>query len=133
MRACEFIIEGDSDSPSFFNLANTLEELRSRTDQIRVDSLIKLVRSKPGSEMFNIDILMDLFKNNDAIKNMITNIDRDESGIGQVTLKSLDHSDDLEVELGKPEVDLSKPDIGSEFNPQKTVSTMAKRAAKKRI
>lgn len=131
MRACEFIVEGDS--PSIFNLANTLEELRSRTDQIRVDSLVKLVRAKPGSEMFNVDILMDLFKNNDTIKNMITNIDRDESGVGQVTLKNLDRSDDLELELGKPEVDLSKPDAGSEFDPQKTVSTMAKRAAKKRI
>lgn len=133
MRAREFIVEGDNESPSVFNLATTLQELRSRTDQIRVDSLVKLIRKKPGSEMFNVDILMDLSKNNDTIKNMISSIDRDESGVGQVHLKKLESSDDLKIELNKPEIDLSKPDVGSDFDPQKTVSTMAKRAAKKRV
>jgi len=133
MRANEFIIEVNDRSPSALNLVDTLEEIRSRTDQIRVDSLVNLVRRKPGSEMFNVDILMDLFKNNNTVKNMISDIKRDRYDIGQIYLKNLAQSDDIVSEPEKPEFDSNKSDLGSNFDPQKTISTMAKRAAKKRI
>lgn len=133
MRANEFIIEVNDRSPSALNLVDTLEEIRSRTDQIRVDSLVNLVRRKPGSEMFNVDILMDLFKNNNTVKNMISDIKRDRYDIGQIYLKNLAQSDDIVSGPEKPEFDSNKSDLGSNFDPQKTISTMAKRAAKKRI
>lgn len=122
MRFREFMIEGDF-SPSVFNLVGTLENLRNRTDQIRVDSLVKLVREKQGSEMFNVDILNDAFKNNTTVKNMIDKIDRNQDGVPYVFLKAL---------VDEPEAAVSVDDTGVGGN-QNTVSSMAKRAAKKRI
>ena len=126
MRAKEFAFEGAM-TPSIANLVSVLDDLRSRTDQIRVDGLINLVRRIPGSEMFNVDLLKNAYENNDAIKNMIKNISDDDSGVKYVYLKSLEGSEDQ-----LPSDEPSNDDFGSGRNPEQTVSSMAKRAAKKR-
>lgn len=114
-------------TPSIANLVSVLDDLRSRTDQIRVDGLINLVRRISGSEMFNIDLLKDAYENNDTVKNMIRNIADDESGVKYVHLKSLD-SDQEEL----PTSASGNNNFGSGRNPEQTVSSMAKRAARKR-
>jgi hypothetical protein len=126
MRAKEFAFEGAM-TPSIANLVSVLDDLRSRTDQIRVDGLINLVRRIPGSEMFNVDLLKNAYENNDTIKNMIRNIGDDDSGVKYVYLKSLEGSEDQ-----LPSDEPSNDDFGSGRNPEQTVSSMAKRAAKKR-
>lgn len=127
MRAREFTFEGEF-TPSATNLISVLETLRERTDQIRVDSLVNLVRKKPGSEMFNVDILADLVKDNSAVKNMIQNISDDDSGVKYVYLKGLvDNIDDALPD------DSAMDQPGGAHNPQATVKSMAKRAATKRI
>lgn len=126
MRAREFTFEGEF-TPSATNLISVLETLRERTDQIRVDSLVNLVRKKPGSEMFNVDILADLVKDNSAVKNMIQNISDDDSGVKYVYLKGL--VDNIDDALPDDSV-MDQP--GGAHNPQATVKSMAKRAATKR-
>lgn len=123
MRAREFMVEAES--VSTYNLINTLENLRSTTDQIRVDSLVNLVRKKPGSEMFNVDLLVDAYKENPGVKNMIRDIKDDESGVKYVFLKALDGSD-------QPDVPDTGDSVDSGVNPEKTVATMAKRAIGRR-
>lgn len=125
MRAQEFIVEVESSS-SILNLISTLEALRSTTDQIRVDSLVNLVRKKPGSEMFNVDILVDSYKNNDTVKNMVDDIKSDDNGVRYVYLKSLTNDEEV-ID------DLNKGSDSSGNTAVNTVSSMAKRAAKKRI
>jgi hypothetical protein len=127
MRAREFTFEGEF-TPSATNLISVLETLRERTDQIRVDSLVNLVRKKPGSEMFNVDILANLVKDNSAVKNMIQNISDDDSGVKYVYLKGL--VDNIDDALPDDSV-MDQP--GGAHNPQATVKSMAKRAATKRI
>ena len=125
MRAREFIAE-DETSASILNLISTLESLRSTTDQIRVDSLVNLIRKKPGSEMFNVDILVDSYKNNDTVKNMVDDIKSDDTGVRYVYLKSLTNDEEA-ID------DLNKDSHSSGNNATSTVSGMAKRAAKKRM
>lgn len=127
MRASEFTIEGET-TPSISNLISVLETLRDRTDQIRVDSLVNLVRKKPGSEMFNVDILANAFKDNQVVKNMIKNITDDDTGVKYVYLKGLVDAMDDALPNGQ-EDDLP----GGPRNPQNTVKSMAKRAATKRL
>lgn len=115
-------------TPSIANLVTVLDDLRSRTDQIRVDSLVNLVRRRPGSEMFNVDILSDAYEDNETVKNMINNITDDESGVKYVYLKSLDSSDDILPN----DVDSSDDDIEMGSHPERTVSSMAKRATMRR-
>lgn len=126
MRAQEFAFEGAT-TPSISNLVSTVETLRNKTDQIRVDSLVNLVRKRPGSEMFNIDILVDAFENNPTVKNLITSITDDDSGVKYAHLKSLTSDDDIiEPEMGDN-------DLGKARNPKDTVKSMAKRATSKRL
>jgi len=127
MRAKEFAFEGAL-TPSIANLVDTLDDLRSRTDQIRVDSLVNLVRRRPGSEMFNIDILADAYKENDTVKNMIKNITNDDTGVKYVYLKNLYDSDDEELFPDQNDNDLP----GKPNSPERTVANMAKRASRKR-
>lgn len=128
MRANEFAFEGAM-TPSISNLVSTLENLRSKTDQVRVDSLVNLVRKRPGSEMFNIDILVDAFKDNNTVKNLIRNITDDDTGVKYVHLKGLtSDQDDL---LPDQEIGGSGP--GGSKSPRDTVKSMAKRAAGKRL
>ena len=129
MRAKEFAFEG-AITPSIANLVTVLDDLRSRTDQIRVDSLVNLVRRRPGSEMFNVDILSDAYKDNETVKNMINNITDDEFGVKYVYLKSLDSSDDDDALPN--DVNSSDDDIEMGSKPERTVSSMAKRATMRR-
>lgn len=124
MRAREFVTEGDV-SPSVANLINLLDNLRSRTDQVRVDSLVNLIRKEPGSEMFNIDLLKDAFKEG-QLDNVVENIKKDESDVLYVYLKPL--VSDREVDITNFDSDTSGPKT-----PERTVSSMAKRAAAKRL
>ena len=129
MRAREFAIEGDN-TPSISNLVSTLDNLRSKTDQIRVDSLVNLVRKRPGSEMFNVDILADAFKNNHIVKNLIRDIGDDDTGVKYVHLKGLTSDEDELL----PDREIGGSDgPGGSRNPQATVRAMAKRASNKRI
>lgn len=124
MRAREFVTEGDI-TPSVANLINLLDNLRSRTDQIRVDSLVNLIRKEPGSEMFNIDLLKDAFKEG-QLDNVVENIKKDDQDILYVYLKPL--TSEREVNITDFDTDNSGP-----RTPEKTVSSMAKRAAAKRM
>lgn len=124
MRAQEFVIEGDI-TPSISNLINLLDNLRSRTDQIRVDSLVNLIRKEPGSEMFNIDLLKDAYKEG-QLENVVQNIKKDDQDILYVYLKPL--TSEREVDITNFDKDSSGPK-----SPERTVSSMAKRAAAKRI
>lgn len=123
MRATEFIVEDLSSST--YNLINTLETLRGRTDQIRVDSLVNLIRKKPGSEMFNIDLLVDAYKNDDVVKNMVRDIKDDEHGVKYVFLKSLETQD-------QPDIPDTSDNVRVGSSPEKTVSSMARRAIGRR-
>lgn len=128
MRAREFAFEGAL-TPSIANLVDVLNDLRSRTDQIRVDSLVNLVRKKAGSEMFNIDILADAFDDNQTVKNMVKKIDDDDTGVKYVYLKNLydGNSDQL-----FPDPDSNRDQPGEPNSPERTVAAMAKRASKNR-
>lgn len=125
MRAREFMVEGDNSSPSTNNLVTTLNNLRSKTDQVRLDSLVNMVRRQPGSEMFNIDILMTSMKEDPIIQNLVQEIKPDDTGVKYVYLKQLTSDDDTDNLVTTP------PDTatGGRPNPEKTVATMAKRAA----
>lgn len=122
MRAREFMVEESTSSTK--NLVSILSSLRARTDQIRVDSLINMVRKQPGSEMFNIDLLTDAVKEDPVIQSLVREIKSDDSGVKYVYLKSI-ANDENSIDT------LSTPDAvtGGPPNPEKTVATMAKRAA----
>ena len=124
MRAREFVVEGDS-APSTDNLVSILSSLRAKTDQIRLDSLVNMVRKQPGSEMFNIDLLTNAIKEDPIIQNLVKEIKSDDTGVKYVYLKQFTDDDD------ESETDIQSPDAtaGSPADPEKTVATMAKRAA----
>lgn len=136
MRANEFIvediddvIEDEADSRGDGNLADVLETLRNRSHDthqvpmIRVDSLINMVRKMPGTEMFTVENLMDAYKSNETIKNLIKNIKDNKDGVKYVYLKTF--ADDPESK------DLDTLS-GSVSDPEKTIGSMAKRALAKR-
>jgi DNA polymerase II large subunit len=129
MRAKEFAIE-EILIPSLSNLISILDNLRSKTDQIRIDSLVNLVRKRPGSEMFNIDLLVDAYKNNEIVKNLVRDIKDDDSGVKYVHLKGLTNDND-ELLPDTKGISGNYP-VGSR-NPQTTVKAMAKRANSKRL
>jgi hypothetical protein len=125
MRASEFVTEAVN-SASVNNLISTLENLRSQTNEIRLDSLINLVRKKPGSEMFNTSIFLDAYKENPAVKEMIRDVSDDTDGAKYVYLSDIVGDNDLPIDYD------SDSDSSGMKNPQQTVSSMAKRAALKR-
>lgn len=124
MRAREFVVEEEQSSTN--NLISILSSLRAKTDQIRVDSLINMVRRQPGSEMFNIDLLLDAVKEDPVIQSLVSEIKSDDTGVKYAYLKPLSSDDDDEAIQ-----DIKTPDVatGGPNNPEKTVATMAKRAA----
>lgn len=126
MRASEFVTEAVN-SASVNNLISTLENLRNQTNEIRLDSLINLVRKKPGSEMFNTSIFLDAYKENPAVKEMIRDVNDDTDGAKYVYLKDISGDKDLPLDYS------GDTDSNGMKNPQQTVSSMAKRAAKKRF
>lgn len=124
MRSFEFIVEENNSSTN--NLASILSSLRAKTDQIRVDSLINLIRKQPGSEMFNIDLLMSAVDDDPVIKNLVKEIKSDETGVKYVYLKQLRTDDDITGQ------ETSDTDTVSPSAPENTVAVMAKRATARR-
>lgn len=128
MRASEFLFEVEDTSTS--NLIQVLQSERYRSDQIRLGSLIQKVRLQPGSEMFNVDLLIKAKDSDPTVGNLITKIEADETGVQYVFLKPLS-TDDEDESADTPD---AMGDTSSTMaNPKKTVSTMAKRASAKRI
>ena len=139
MRAHEFlsegsidgIIEDEADQRGDDNLANALETLRNQAHDthdvpmVRVDSLINIVRKMPGTEMFSVENLMDAYKSNETIKNLIKDIKDNKDGIKYVYLTTFaDDPDTGEDLLGQA--------AGGVTDPTKTIGSMAKRALSKR-
>jgi hypothetical protein len=132
MRLNEFIydediIEDEADARGDMDLITTLEFLRSQSagkhlvPRVRVDSLINMINMHSNTETFSNSSLMDAFKTNDAVKNLIADIKDDEtSGIKYVYLKALNGDDGLE---GAPD---DADTVKSE--PGKIVSKMADKA-----
>ena len=132
MRLNEFIydediIEDEADARGDMDLITTLEFLRSQSagkhlvPRVRVDSLINMINMHSDTETFSNSSLMDAFKTNDAVKNLIADIKDDEtSGIKYVYLKPLNGDDGLE---GAPD---DADTVKSE--PGKIVSKMADKA-----
>jgi len=132
MRLNEFvydedIIEDEADARGDMDLITTLEFLRNQSagkhlvPRVRVDSLINMINMHSDSETFSNSSLMDAFKTNDAVKNLIADIKDDEtSGIKYVYLKPLNGDDGLE---GAPD---DADTVKSE--PGKIVSKMADKA-----
>ena len=132
MRLNEFvydedIIEDEADARGDMDLITTLEFLRNQSagkhlvPRVRVDSLINMINMHSDSETFSNSSLMDAFKTNDAVKNLIADIKDDEtSGIKYVYLKTLNGDDGLE---GAPD---DADTVKSE--PGKIVSKMADKA-----
>lgn len=164
MRAREFIFEADDygADPTTNNLKVVLDSLRSRyeaaheTPKIRIRSVINMVRSMPGSEMFNIDNLMRLYDEDESLKNLITDIKKDpETGVPYIFLKSAEEDliakfdqdldtppDDIEEPTDELGLDNEMPsdttssgsdqlDMGR-LSAEQTVDQMSKRALKKR-
>lgn len=139
MRAREFlhegnigdIIEDEAETRGDSNLANALESWRNQVHgthkipRIRVDTLVKIMRKMPGSEMFTIENLMDAYKDNEVIKNLVKEIKDDDNGIKYVYLKTFAD----EPETGDTSLSQTSDEIVS---PEKTIDSMAKRALKKR-
>jgi hypothetical protein len=135
MRAREFLSESDYANRSTNNLLNVLDTLRNRfgdiheEPKIRVDSLVNMVRSIPGSEMFNIDSLITAYDKNPAVKNLITSIHDDDAQVKHIYIKPAigDYNDNLTI---------NNPDTGTDAtaktNPARTVDTMSKRALNRR-
>lgn len=140
MRAHEFLLEADLDNEIIedeadvrgdMNLANTLETLRNQSHDthdvpmVRVDSLINIVRNMPGTEMFTVENLMDAYKTNETIKNLIKDIKDNKDGVKYVYLATFaddpESSDDMLSQTGTA--------VG---NPEQTIGAMAKRALSKR-
>lgn len=123
------LIEDDTDHEALDQLISTLREIQFSADhaeipKISVEALINLVNSKPGGESFDFDALNSAKQNNEAVKNIIGDIKDDERGIKYVFIKPA-------------EPDEETPETGSDSEavktaPEKTVSSMAKRAARAR-
>jgi hypothetical protein len=121
----EAVIRGDA------NLAAVLETLRNDSHDthdvpmVRVDSLINMVREIPGSEMFTVENLMDAYKGNETIKNLIKEIKDNKDGVKYVYLATFaDEPGTGDATLGAASSMVN--------NPEKTIGSMAKRALSKR-
>lgn len=132
MRAYEFIIEAiddyiedEADARGDTSLVSTLETLRNRANDthdvpmIRVDSLINIIRKLPGSEMFTVENLLDAYKTNEAVKNLIKDIKDNKDGVKYVYLATF---------ADTPENEDAAFASANIKDPSKTVNAMAKRA-----
>jgi hypothetical protein len=130
-------IEDDADNEANIVLADTLRELifsahEATVPKISVQALINLVRMRPGGEAFNYETLKNAQSHDETIKELVANIKDDDNGTKYVFLKT--ETPDTGVE--NQEDDAMDPDseteTASETPPQKTVSSMAKRAVANR-
>lgn len=125
------IIEDEADVRGDGNLASALETLRNQSHDthdvpmVRVDSLINIVRGMPGTEMFTVENLLDAYKSNETIKNLIKDIKDNKDGVKYVYLTTF--ADDPESED-----EMIGSEVGKIAEPEKTVGSMAKRALGKR-
>jgi hypothetical protein len=116
-------IEDDADHEADSALCDTLREIQFSSDhaqvpKISVEALINLVKTKPGGEAFNLENLLKAKKNNDVVKNIITDIKDDENGIKYVFIAPV--NSDIDSEGDGEGV--------AQTAPEKTVSSMANRA-----
>lgn len=122
------VLEDEADGRGDANLLTTVEFLRNRAHdthiqpRIRVDSLINLVQAT-GETQFNLENLLDAYKNNPNIKNLIKDIKDDSSGVKYVYLQPFQDDTDLPPEIGQ-EIPRTAP--------ERTVDSMAKSALSKR-
>jgi hypothetical protein len=122
------VLEDEADGRGDANLLTTLEFLRNRAHdthiqpRIRVDSLINLVQGT-GETQFNLENLLDAYKGNPDIKNLIKDIKDDSSGVKYVYLQPLQDDTDMPVEIGQ-EIPKTAP--------ERTIDSMAKSALAKR-
>lgn len=132
MRLNEFvydedIIEDEADARGDMDLITTLEFLRNQSagkhlvPRVRVDSLINMINMHSDTETFSNSSLMNAFKTNEVVKNLIADIKDDENtGIKYVYLKPIDDSEQLDGSTGDTEAVKSEP--------EKVVSSMANKA-----
>lgn len=140
--AIDGMLEDEAEGRGDFQLISILEFLRNRSHdihvqpRIRADSLINLVQNS-GEHSFTLENLLDAYKNNPTVKNIIKDI-KDVS----VSQNSQDPNQP-KVQIAKyvyikPRLDVEElPDVDSETEtpigqPEKTVDAMAKSALAKR-
>ena len=128
MRAREFMEADNKNSAASFNLLNTLTSLRNETDQIRLDSLIDMVRRQPGSEFFNFDMLQNAIKDDERVKEIVSGVSTDDTGVKHLTFVPLTTIDSPDTDMN---TDSGIDQPSSPMNPKKTVKMMAKRASAK--
>ena len=134
MRLNEFafdedIIEDEADARGDMDLITTLEFLRSQSagkhlvPRVRVDSLINMINMHSDSETFSNSSLMNAFKTNEVVKNLIADIKEDEStGIKYVYLKPIGDEDPDQLDGSTGDAEATKTE------PEKIVSNMADKA-----
>jgi hypothetical protein len=120
-------IEDDAERISDTALVNILHELQFNAEhaeipKIRVDALVELVKSQPGGEAFDLDALMYAKKNNQIVQNLIGDIKDNDEGIKYVFINPIEPTDEM------PKTGDAADAIKTA--PEKTVSSMAKRAAR---
>ena len=90
---------------------------------IRVDSLLNIIRGIPGSEMFTVENLLDAYKTNDNVKNLIKNIKDNKDGVKYVYLSTFaDSPESADAAIADTKI----------TNPDKTIDSMVKRALSKK-
>lgn len=120
-------VEDDAENHCADVLSSVLQNIIFSADhaeipKIRVDALVHLVRNTPGGEAFNAESLKTCQQNDEGVKNLIANIKDDDSGVKYVYLNREDP-------LGGDEMEVPGDTETTKTAPEKTVSSMAKRAA----
>jgi len=134
MRLNEFvydedIVEDEAEARGDMDLITTLEFLRNQSagkhlvPRVRVDSLINMINMHNGNETFSNPSLMNAFKSNEVVKNLIADIKDDEStGIKYVYLQPTDQDDPDQMDSSAGGATAVKTE------PEKVVSSMANKA-----
>jgi hypothetical protein len=124
-------VEDDADHEADNALIDTLREIQfsssdKKIPKIAVGALINLVKNKPGGEAFDLNALEKARKNNEAVKEMIKNVEDNEEGVKYVFINPIEPLDSPEGEAG------GGGDQAGMSAPEKTVSSMANRALSSR-
>jgi hypothetical protein len=134
MRLNEFvydedIVEDEAEARGDIDLITTLEFLRNQSagkhlvPRVRVDSLINMINMHNGNETFSNPSLMNAFKSNEVVKNLIADIKDDEStGIKYVYLQPTESDDPDQIDGSAEGANVVKTE------PEKVVSSMANKA-----
>ena len=130
MRLFEFtddldgVIEDEADARGDAALLTTLEVLRNQSagkhlvPRVQANTLINIVNNQGTDSSYTLKSLLDAYKTNEAVKNLIADIKDDDDGVKYVYLQPIDGE-----ELGG---DLEGSTTSSE--PDKIVSKMADKA-----